>query len=88
MLPAWRNAEDEDYWSGTISVARNQMRFLGELPGYTRILAPLCFHGNGVAMGSYAGHPLGQLDLVKRLRYRQLGLTTWRNSDWVDCDAP
>ena len=63
MFPAWRNVEVEGYWSGMISVARNKMPFLGELPGQPGILSALCFHGNGVAMGSYAGHMLGQLAL-------------------------
>ncbi|MEO9895925.1 MAG: hypothetical protein ABJD13_04475 [Paracoccaceae bacterium] len=43
MFPVWRNAGEEGYWSGTISAARNQIRFLGELPRHIRILAAHCF---------------------------------------------
>ena len=60
MFPAWRNVEIEGNWSGMACLARNGMPFLGELPGQSRVLSALCFHGNGVAMGSYAGHMLGQ----------------------------
>ncbi len=63
MFPAWQAVETEGMWSGMISLARNRTPFVGELPGQSRILAGLCFHGNGVAMGSFTGHLLGQIIL-------------------------
>jgi glycine/D-amino acid oxidase-like deaminating enzyme len=67
MFPAWRNVELEGTWSGLASVARNKMPFAGPVPGHPNILAGLCFHGNGVAMGSYVGHLLGHQVLGRNI---------------------
>ncbi len=55
MFPAWKSVETEYYWSGLICVARNLTPFAGPVPGMDRTWAALCYHGNGVAMGSYSG---------------------------------
>ncbi len=63
MFPAWRHVEIEGAWSGLVSLARDQMPFVGAVPDQPGVLAVLCFHGNGVAMGSYSGHLVGKLAL-------------------------
>ena len=56
MFPAWRHVETPFGWSGMVCLARNQAPYIGPLPGRPGLHAALAFHGNGVAMGSFAGH--------------------------------
>ena len=55
FFPAWRSVETPHVWSGMVCIARNLMPFVGALPDQPGIFASLCYHGNGVAMGSYCG---------------------------------
>lgn len=55
FFPAWRHVETTHYWSGLVCMARRLTPFAGPIPGLENAWAALCFHGNGVAMGSYAG---------------------------------
>ena len=61
MFPAWREVETPFGWSGMVCIARDQMPFVGPVPGAPGMFAGLCYHGNGVAMGSYAGALLADL---------------------------
>jgi len=61
MFPAWRGVETPHAWSGMVCIARNQMPFVGEVPGQPGMYASLCYHGNGVAMASYAGALIADL---------------------------
>ena len=63
MFPAWSHVPIDASWSGLVCLARGRMPFVGPLNGRPDLLAGLCFHGNGVAMGSFVGHLLGQLAL-------------------------
>lgn len=63
MFPAWADVAVESAWSGLVALARGQMPFVGQVPGQTHVYASLCYHGNGVAMGSFCGHLLGRLML-------------------------
>lgn len=63
LFPAWRNVPIQSGWSGFVALARNRLPFVGAVPGQSQLLAALCFHGNGVAMGSYAGHLIGRVAL-------------------------
>lgn len=63
MFPAWADADITHTWSGMVSVARNQTPFIGPVPDMPGVWAGLCYHGNGVAMGSYAGKKLASLVL-------------------------
>jgi glycine/D-amino acid oxidase-like deaminating enzyme len=58
IFPAWRHVETPYFWSGLANLARNLMPFAGPVPGMDGAYAALCYHGNGVAMGSYAGRLL------------------------------
>ncbi|CAN0576174.1 unnamed protein product, partial [Ectocarpus sp. 12 AP-2014] len=56
MFPAWRDVETPHGWSGMVCLARNQTPYIGPVPDRPGLYAALAYHGNGVAMGSYAGH--------------------------------
>ena len=56
MFPAWSGVETPFGWSGMVCLARNQAPFIGAIPGRPGLHAALAYHGNGVAMGSWAGH--------------------------------
>lgn len=66
LFPAWRDVEGTHFWSGMVSMARNLVPFVGPVPGTQGMFAGLCYHGNGVAMGSYAGRLLSDLAQGKR----------------------
>ena len=73
LFPAWAHVETAGAWSGMLAAARGMLPFIGEIPGSPKILTAMCYHGNGVAMGSYAGHlvaqnALGRSDLPKVIR--------------------
>ncbi|MDP5218095.1 FAD-binding oxidoreductase [Ruegeria sp. 2205SS24-7] len=55
FFPAWKDVEITHHWSGLVCLSRNLTPFSGPIPGMARTWAALCYHGNGVAMGSYAG---------------------------------
>lgn len=55
LFPAWAQVEITHEWSGLVCLMRNLVPFVGQIPGQTGLFAALGFHGNGVAMGSYAG---------------------------------
>lgn len=60
MFPVWRSVETTHSWSGFVSLARNKLPFVGPVPKMRGLWTALCFHGNGVAMGSYAGALVAQ----------------------------
>lgn len=55
MFPHWAHVESAHAWSGLVCLARRQLPFVGRLPEVNGMWGAMCFHGNGVAMGSYAG---------------------------------
>ncbi|WP_028955489.1 FAD-binding oxidoreductase [Sulfitobacter sp. 20_GPM-1509m] len=55
MFPAWRHVESAHGWSGMVCIARDMLPFVGAVPNQPGLFASLCYHGNGVAMGTYAG---------------------------------
>ncbi len=61
MFPAWQEVEAENMWSGMVCLSRNLVPFAGPVPEVKGMYAGLCYHGNGVAMGTYAGRLLGDL---------------------------
>ena len=66
LFPEWRNVESTHVWSGMVCMARNLVPFVGPVPGENGVFAGLCYHGNGVAMGSYAGRLLSDLAQGKK----------------------
>ena len=63
MFPAWNEVETTHCWSGMVSLSRNLVPFVGPIPDVKGMFAGLCYHGNGVAMGTYAGRLLSDLVL-------------------------
>lgn len=63
MFPAWSHVESAHTWSGFVSLARNKLPFVGQIPGLPSVWAAMCYHGNGVAMGSFSGAQITQLVL-------------------------
>ncbi len=61
LFPAWRDVEATHMWSGMVCLSRNLVPFVGAVPEHPGLFAGLCYHGNGVAMGSYAGALLAEL---------------------------
>lgn len=61
MFPAWRRVERPHVWSGLVCLSRNRTPFVGAIPGMPGGFVGLAYHGNGVAMGTYAGHLLASL---------------------------
>ncbi len=61
MFPAWANVETPHAWSGMVCLARDLMPFVGPVPAHKGLFAGMCYHGNGVAMGSYSGALLAAL---------------------------
>ena len=61
MFPAWQAVESPYMWSGMVCMAANRVPFAGPVPGEAGMFAGLAYHGNGVAMGSYAGRLLADL---------------------------
>lgn len=71
LFPDWREVEGTHFWSGMVCMARNLVPFVGPIPDNPGLFAGLCYHGNGVAMGSYAGRLLADLtqDKIPDLPY-------------------
>jgi len=71
MFPAWQNVEIDYEWSGLVALNRSDTPYVGEIPGYAGGYAGFGYHGNGVAMASYAGALLSDLllELVDRRPY-------------------
>lgn len=65
FFPAWKHVETPLHWSGMVCLSRAQMPFVGKLPDPGGLYASLCYHGNGVAMGSYSGGLIADLVMDK-----------------------
>ncbi len=55
MFPAWAGVEIAHEWSGLITLTARGTPFVGPVPGLANAWAALAYHGNGVAMATYAG---------------------------------
>ncbi|MGR3621143.1 NAD(P)/FAD-dependent oxidoreductase [Pseudophaeobacter sp.] len=61
LFPKWSEVETTHCWSGMVCLSRDLVPFVGAIPDHPGLFAGLCYHGNGVAMGSYAGRLLADL---------------------------
>lgn len=61
MFPAWRHVKTESTWSGLACLTGSGLPYVGPVPGLSGVFFAGGYHGNGVAMGSYAGTRAGQL---------------------------
>lgn len=55
LFPAWQHVDFSHAWSGMVCVSRSFSPFVGAVPGQPGLFCAMCYHGNGVAMGSYSG---------------------------------
>ncbi len=55
IFPAWRAVETPYFWSGLVAMSRRLTPFVGPMGDMPDAFAAMCYHGNGVAMGSYSG---------------------------------
>jgi glycine/D-amino acid oxidase-like deaminating enzyme len=77
MFPAWSEVDLTHYWSGLVCLSESRFPFVGPVPDQPGLYGSFCYHGNGVAMGSYCGHLIaGELleeetpDVVRRILSR------------------
>ncbi len=61
MFPAWAGVPSERAWAGFVCLARRLVPFVGEIEDMNGAYATLAWHGNGVAMASYAGRLIADL---------------------------
>ncbi|WP_238366770.1 NAD(P)/FAD-dependent oxidoreductase [Mesobacterium pallidum] len=61
MFPAWAEVETPWYWSGLVCMTMPRTPFVGPVPGAEGLFAGFGYHGNGMAMGGYAGAILADL---------------------------
>ncbi|MFO1091101.1 MAG: FAD-binding oxidoreductase [Hyphomicrobiales bacterium] len=55
MFPAWAKVETEFTWGGFVCLTASLVPYIGPIDGMETAFAAVAWHGNGVAMGSYAG---------------------------------
>ncbi|SHL75714.1 Glycine/D-amino acid oxidase [Roseovarius marisflavi] len=61
MFPAWSHVESPHSWNGLLSLAPDLTPYAGPIADMPGAFTALSFHGNGVAMGTYAGALLADL---------------------------
>ena len=61
MFPAWRHVDTSASSSGLACLTGTGLPYVGPVPGLSGAFFAGGYHGNGVAMGSYAGTLAGQL---------------------------
>ena len=65
LFPAWSKVETAHSWSGFVSLSRTKFPYVGPVPKHEGVWTSMCYHGNGVAMGSYAGKLVADMMLSK-----------------------
>ncbi len=69
MFPAWADVDIPHNWNGMMSISRDLTPYAGPIPEMPGAFTALSYHGNGVAMGSYAGALLADLAQGKSPRH-------------------
>lgn len=68
MFPAWRHVETPHSWHGLLSISRDLTPYAGPIDTMPGAFTAISYHGNGVAMGSYAGALLADLAMDRTPR--------------------
>ena len=63
MFPAWRHVETPWFWTGLVCLTGKRVPYVGPVEGMQGAFAGFGWHGNGIAMGTYAGRLLASLAL-------------------------
>ncbi|MEI4261501.1 NAD(P)/FAD-dependent oxidoreductase [Roseovarius sp. D0-M9] len=61
MFPEWAHVETPHSWHGLLSIARDLTPYAGPIDTMPGAFTALSYHGNGVAMATYAGALLADL---------------------------
>jgi len=61
MFPAWSHVETPHSWHGLLSISRDLTPYAGPIDTMPGAFAAMSYHGNGVAMATYAGALLADL---------------------------
>jgi glycine/D-amino acid oxidase-like deaminating enzyme len=61
MFPAWRHVETPWFWTGLVCLTGKRVPYVGVVPDMPGAFAGFGWHGNGIAMGTYAGRMLADL---------------------------
>ncbi len=61
LFPMWTQVETPWDWSGMVSLAAHGAPFVGPVPGLDKVWTAISYHGNGVAMATFAGTILADL---------------------------
>lgn len=61
MFPAWAGVETPYFWSGFVCLTRDLTPFAGPVGDWDNAWAGFAWHGNGVALGTWAGRLLAGL---------------------------
>jgi glycine/D-amino acid oxidase-like deaminating enzyme len=69
MFPAWHHVETPHSWNGLLSLAPDLTPYAGPIPDMPGAFTGLSYHGNGVAMASYAGTILADLAMDRTPRH-------------------
>lgn len=61
MFPALRHVETPWFWTGLVCLTGKRVPYVGSVPDMPGAFAGFGWHGNGIAMGTYAGRLLAEL---------------------------
>ncbi len=60
MFPAWRGVEVPHFWSGFVNMAADGLPHVAPIDGWQDAWVAMAWHGNGVALGSWAGREVAR----------------------------
>jgi glycine/D-amino acid oxidase-like deaminating enzyme len=60
-FPAWRHVEITHRWSGLVCLAQDMVPHVGAWEEHPGTYFAMCYHGNGVAMGTWSGRAVARL---------------------------
>lgn len=63
MFPAWAQVEVPHFWSGFINLAADRLPHIAPIEGWEGAWAAMGWHGNGVALASWAGRQVARVAL-------------------------
>ncbi len=68
LFPAWAKAEITHFWRGHVCLSYDRVPFIGPLDDNKTVWTALAYHGNGVAMGTWAGRTVARMMQNKTAR--------------------
>ena len=61
MFPSWAQVEHSHFWTGLACLTYGLVPYVGRIGDHASAWTGLAYHGNGVAMGTWAGRQLADL---------------------------